>query len=316
MPSEKNQPALSIILPTDSFATIQPVLERLRLQTIAHRIEVVLVAPAPDAVANARMGENDFAAIRIVSINSLALAAGRAAGIRAATAPLVFIGETHSYFQPDAAEKLVNAAASGNWASVAPGFENANPGSVCSWAGFLADYARWNRHLPAGEISDAPLYNALYRREVLLLMKENLEEIFSHGDRLFLTLEAGGYRAHFEPSARIAHVNLDRWSISLHEQFLAGLLIASRRAIHWPWWRRMAYIGGAGLIPFVLFWRMWPGIRRSIHADRLPLLTIPGIFLLMCAKSAGELIGYAGARAARYEAAMDRYEIHKADYVA
>ena len=39
------------------------------------------------------------------------LATPRAAGIRTATAPLVFIGETHGFLRHDAAEKLLAAAA-------------------------------------------------------------------------------------------------------------------------------------------------------------------------------------------------------------
>ncbi len=313
--SPEVEPALSVILPTDSYATIQPVLERLRRQTIAPRIEVVLVGNRA-SLATAPMHQ-EFAHVRVVEVASpFSLGAARVTGTRAATAPFVFIGETHSYLYPDAAEKLIAAAKAEPWTAVSPGFENANPKSVSSWSCFLADYGRWSARLPRGEIVDAPIYNAVYRRDVLLELSGDLAQLLSHGDQLRLTLQARGCRAFFEPAARIGHVNLDRLSAALHEQFLAGVLIGEQRAARWPWWRRLVYIFGAGLIPFVLVRRVWPGIRRIARTERLPTMTFPLIVLLMFAKATGELVGYAGNGTAKHAAALERYEIHKVEYLA
>src|SRR5205823_7233256 len=120
--SPKVEPALSVILPTDSYATIQPVLERLRRQTIAPRIEVVLVGNRAN-LATAPMYQ-EFAHVRVVEVAvPFSLGAARVAGTRAATAPFVFIGETHSYLYPDAAEKLIAAAKAEPWTAVSTGFE-------------------------------------------------------------------------------------------------------------------------------------------------------------------------------------------------
>src|SRR5262252_245437 len=93
--SPKVEPALSVILPTDSYATIQPVLERLHRQTIASRIEIILVGPrAHLAVAES---DQEFADVRVLDIAyPFSMGTARAAGARAAMAPLVFLGETHS----------------------------------------------------------------------------------------------------------------------------------------------------------------------------------------------------------------------------
>ncbi|HEV2046190.1 MAG TPA: glycosyltransferase, partial [Chthoniobacterales bacterium] len=236
-------PDLSVILPTDTYETIQPVLEKLRQQTVAHRIEVILVAPSAEAVAKASAHEADFAALRIVESATLSpLAVPRAAGMRAAAAPLIFVGETHSYLHPDAAEKLMDAAASGPWAVVTPGFENANPATVLSWASFLGAYGRWSADLPAGEIPESPLYDSLYRRDVLLALGERLVSTLSHGDDLRREMQARGHRICFEPAARIEHLNIDKPAAWFHEHFLIGLTIGWRRARQWPWWRRLVYI--------------------------------------------------------------------------
>ena len=313
--SPEVEPALSVILPTDSYATIQPVLERLRRQTIARRIEVVLVAPRANLTA--APANREFANINVVEVASpFSLGAARAAGTRAARAPLVFIGETHSYLYPDAAEKLIAAAVAKSWTAVSPGFENGNPKSACSWSCFLADYGQWSARLPGGEIADAPIYNAVYRRDVLLELDGDLAQLLSHGDQLRLALQAHGSRAFFEPAARIAHVNLDRPWPALHEQFLAGVMIGEQRAARWSWWRRLVYIFGAGLIPFVLVWRIWPGIRRNARTERLPIMTIPLIVLLKFAKACGEVIGYAGNGTSEHSARMEHYEIRKVEYLA
>jgi len=311
------RPELSVILPTDTAETIRPVLERLRQQNVADRIEVVLVTPAADALAEATAHDTGFAAVRIVGISSLSpLGAARAAGIRAAAAPLVFLGETHSYPQPGWAEALLKAAAAEAWSAIAPGVENANPKNVFSVAGFLTDYARWGSALPAGEISEAPIYNTLYRRRVLLECGEQLGEMLSHGDSLRRFLQAGGHRAYFEPAARITHVNIDQPSTCVRERFLAGALIGSQRARRWPWWRRLAYGGGSALIPLVLIQRILPGVRHSSRTQHLPRGTFAVIVLLTYAKALGELVGYAGLGTPAHQTTMDLFEIRKLDYLA
>jgi hypothetical protein len=310
-------PELSVILPTDTFATIQPVVEKLGAQTIADRIEVILITPSIAPMKQAMANETRFAAVRILETPSLSpLAKPRALGIRAAAAPLIFVGETHSYLDPDAAEKLIAAISAGPWATVTPGFENANPRGVLSWASFLGAYGRWNASMPAGEIPEAPLYDSLYRRDVLLALGERLESLLLHGDDLRRELQALGHRVYFEPTARIKHLNIAQLGAWLHEHFLIGLTIGSRRAGQWSWAKRLAYIAAAWVIPFVLFWRVWPGVRRAAQAHPLPFGTYPAIFFLSVVKVAGEVVGYAGGREKADQArAMNHYEVRRVDYV-
>ena len=88
------------------------------------------------------------------------LAPARAAGILAATAPIVFVGETHSFPDSKFAEVLL-AGFSGPWTSITPAFDNANPDSAMSWAAFISDYGRWARGLPAGEIREGGLQRSI-----------------------------------------------------------------------------------------------------------------------------------------------------------
>src|SRR5262245_8258820 len=97
-PEELNvpEPKLSVILATDTYPTIRPVVDRLRRQTARGQIELMLVAPSAAAVSAVMAHRGDFADIRIVECPFDDLAPARAAGIRAAAAKFVFVGETHS----------------------------------------------------------------------------------------------------------------------------------------------------------------------------------------------------------------------------
>jgi hypothetical protein len=310
-------PELAVVLPTDTYETIEPVLQKLRQQTIARRIEVILVAPSAEMLAKARAHGSDFFAIRIIEVGSIApLGIPRAAGIRVASSPFVFVGETHSFLHTDAAEKLLARAKTGCWDAVTPGFENANPTNLFSWSAFLFSYSNWSADLPEGEIDEAPLYDTLYRREVLLEMGDRLEAMLSFGDDLRRALQARGRRLYFEPAARISHLNIAQPRPWMHEYFLIGVMIGFRLAQTWPWWRRLIYIGGVGLIPLVLARRSWHDVRLTARAHDLPVGTLPAVLLLFMIKAAGELFGYAGRGNCRDEKAVNLYEVRRIDYIA
>jgi hypothetical protein len=310
-------PELAVVLPTDTYETIEPVLEKLREQTIARHIEVILVAPSATALEKANAHKSDFAALRTIEVGSISpMGIPRAAGIRAASSPFVFVGETHSFLHTDAAEKLTTRAKTGCWDVVTPGFENANPTNVFSWSAFLFYYSAWSADLPGGEIKEAPLYDTLYRREVLLEMGDRLEPMLSFGDDLRRALQASGRRLYFEPTARIDHLNIALPRPWIHEHFLLGVMIGFQRARTWRWWRRLIYIAGVGLIPLVLLRRLWRGVRLTARAHDLPVGTLPAVLLALIARATGELFGYAGRGSPKDEKAVNLYEIRRIDYIA
>jgi hypothetical protein len=304
--------SLSLVLATDTYATIRPVLDRWRQQSASQEIELVLVAPSVDAVSPALKHRNEFENLQIVEDPMTNLAVARAAGIRAATAPIVFVGETHSYPQPGFVEALLTEF-SGPWSSVAPAFENANPKGILSWAAFLSDYGRWVEGSGAGETSETPIYNAAYRLPVLLQLGDRLAPSLDHGDELWVTLRAGGHRARLAPQARLGHVNVSRPWDWMRERFLAGLLIGHHRAQRWSPLRRVIYLCGSPLIPFVLTWRIAPGAWRCVRRKNLPWMTIPTIVAGMTIKAAGEFAGYAGFLGDAQRQMLE-YEVHKLAY--
>ena len=306
-------PELSVVLATDTYATIRPVVDRFRRQTIRNRIELVLIAPSADKVSGVMAHRDEFAAIQIVEDPVADLAPARAAGIRAASAPYVFVGETHSYPHPEFAEALVRRL-SESWTAVAPAFGNANPNGPRSWAGFLSDYGRWVDGTEAGEVTEFPIYNVGVRRDALMTLGDRLAPALAHGDEWSVAFHAAGHRASLEPGARLDHVNVAPLGHWIRERILAGLLIANHRAGRWSLGRRIVYLCGSPLLPLVFIARVLPGVRRTVNAKRLPVSVLFWIGIGMSIKSLGEMAGYAGWPVEAAEKAMHEYEVHKLKY--
>jgi hypothetical protein len=306
------EPRMSVVLVTDDYESVRPALDRWLLQTVTQELEVVLVVPSRRALAGAAAGLEGFGAVQVVELGlPLDLGEWRAAGVHAASAPLVFIGETHSYAHPRLAQELMEAHA-GPWAVVVPGFRNANPERSLSWAGFLADYSPWASGLPGGEISYAPIYNAAYRRSVLLEFGDRLGSALSQGDELLTGLRARRHRIYIEPAATIKHFNLSRPTAFLRERFLTGLLIAARRARRWSWRHRLAYVCGSPLLPVVYLSRVRIGVRTVRR--NVPLGAFPALLVGALVKAAGEMIGYARGAAPAANRRLTEYELHKTSY--
>jgi hypothetical protein len=305
-------PELAYVLATDEVATVRGVLAALGRQTRADAIELVLVAPGE---LDTRAVPANLGGLRVERCPSpIALPVARALGIRAATAPLVFVGETHSFPEPEMVERLLAAFAEG-WDGVVPAIVNANPGSARSWAGFLLDYGRWGARRPAAAISDPLVYNAAYRRDALLALGEGLADAISSTDTdLQRAFHAAGRRVHFEPAARIRHLNVSRLGAFLRERFCCGLLLGRFRARRWPWHRRLLYAAAAPLVPVVLFVRSRRAIAAALAAERPPRATAIWIAVALVTRAAGEALGYLGAGAGS-ERVETEIEIHRGRYV-
>ncbi|HEX9563090.1 MAG TPA: hypothetical protein VF981_03935 [Gemmatimonadaceae bacterium] len=306
-------PDLSVVLVTDHFRTIRRVVDALRGQTICDRIETVIVTSSAQQLDLDVEATRGLGAVRVVEFGRIApMPPARAAGVRAATAPLIFLGETHSYAHPDFASAIL-AAHTGHWDVVVPGLDNANPDGALSWAGFLADYGAWHRDLPAGQVSAGPTWNVAYKREALLSLGDDLERALSAGDEVCRAFRKAGRTWYFEPRAPLDHANVSRPRPWAHERYLAGMMIAASRNTRWTRSRRLAYALASPLIALVVLSRMirpMTGVRR-----RLPRGTFVALVAGVILRTAGEAVGYIRGASRRDQAHMDDYELHKLKYV-
>jgi len=311
----QSQPLVAVILPTDTFETIAPVLERLRRLHDPQRLEVILVSPQTDGMEGNTARETAFHSVVALPIDSLTpLPAARAAGVMAATAPFVFLGETHSYLWPDALALLFAPLLAGTADVVVPGFVNGNPARVFSWASFIMSYGRWNANLDGAIDVECPPYDFLVRRDALVGFGNTLADLLADGNALGHAFRTRGLRTQFVPEARLDHVNADSPGPCMHEHFLQGVSIGKRRCVDWSLPHRLAFIAGFWLVPPLLFARSWRGIRTVIAEHRLPRLTLPVLFWLLLAKAWGEVTGCLGLARADHPRLQTHYEIRRLDH--
>jgi len=302
-PAAEDVPAMSVVVITpDHHETISAVLRHVHAQSVKEQLEIVIVAPAPDALPLHGPAFNGFHGVRVVPFGAVAssTAAARAAGVRAARAPIVAFVEDHSFPQPGWAAALI-AAHRGLWAAVGPAIGNANPCNAVSWANLLIEYSPWMEPAAAAPVEHLPGHNSSYKRKILLGYGATLETMLESESILHWDLRAKGFDLLLEPAALALHVNFTTITASARLRFHGGRMFAAARARRWSSGRRIAYAAAAPLIPLVRLRRILAQIRRRRNSP-LPANTFPALALLLGCDAAGEMAGYllgAGAEAQR-----------------
>jgi hypothetical protein len=303
-------PELSVVLVTDELATVQTVLEHLGEQSASDRVEVVLVTPAERLELDPPLRER-FAGVRVVRVPDIdALPQVRASGVHAATAPVVALGETHSYPQPGWAEALIEAHR-GPWTAVGPTITNANPESAIAWANLLLDYGPWVDVEVGGPAETLPGHNSSFKRDVLLAYGARLGTVFESDTQLVADLLARGHSLYLEPRARTAHLNISQPGAWVRERLYAGRNFAAVRSANWPRRRRAVYALGSPLIPAV---RLGRTVRHLREVRRLRLLArvLPALVVSLAFSATGEAMGYALGRGSLRR--LYEMELHRVRY--
>jgi glycosyltransferase involved in cell wall biosynthesis len=290
----EGQPLMSVVVVTpDAYATVRKSIRHLRAQKLRGRLEVVLVAPSAEGLQLDASEMRDFFDYKIVEVGPVgSTARARAAGVRAASAPVVALVEDHAYPAPGWAEALINRHRE-QWAAVGPVMSNANPRSTTSWTNLLIEYAQWLDPAEGGEREHLPGHNGSYKRDVLLQYGERLEAMLDAESILHWDLRARGYRLWLEPKARTFHQNFSVASASIPLRFNGGRLFAAARARAWPLWRRALFTCAAPLIPAVRCCRIVRELSRPGRPRRLLPRVLPALLVGLACDGAGELVGYA-----------------------
>jgi hypothetical protein len=304
---------LSIVLATDTYDTLRPVLTSLRRQIDREHLEIVIVAPAETLGHIDSSQLEGFGAVRVTLVPPpLLLPHARAAGVRAAAAPIVFLGETHCFPEPDMCHRLLAGFTDAHCAAVAPAIVNANPKTALSWASYLTDYGSLGPGRTSGRIEQPLKHNGAYRRDVLLELGDRLDDLLdTNNEELWPTLHQKGYHSCFDRDARANHVNATKLRATVQIRFCSGALIGAQRARRWTWLRRLTYVAASPLVPAVLVWRARSNIRFGASGQRLPLGTTLGISVGALTKTIGEVLGYLGLTPRRAESGLTDSELHK-----
>jgi len=272
----------------------------------------VIATPDEGALAVPADRVAPLAGVTVVETPLLPTAPARAAAVRAARAPIVVLGETHVFAQPDWANRLVRAH-DGPWAAVTPGIGNANPAGGLSWVGLLMDYGRFPQAGESRETAGVASYNAAFKRASLLELGEALESLLEPGSSLDAVLRARGGRFLHEPAARIDHLNVSRSRPWLVERYLGGRLFGANRSRNWPRSRALLYAAGS---PLVAPLRLVRTLRMARSSDAsTPRTFVPALVLACLVWAVGEGLGYLRGEGADDTRRMFEYEQHKSRYV-
>lgn len=284
-----------MIVTPHPYETIRETIRHLRVQNIKDRLEIVIVARSAAELDLDEVELRDFHQVQVVEFGPMrSRACAVAAGVRRAHSSLVAFAEDHSYPEPGWAEALIKAHRE-PWAAIGPSVRNANPESVISWADFLLGYASWLDPATPGATDRVPGHNSSYKRSILLGYGRDLEAMLAAEVILHWDLRARGYQLYLEPAAKVSHMNFERLSPMIRNQFHHSRLFAAARSRGWSPIRRMLYVGGAPLIPGIRFWRIIRGYRGGRRNP--PLRVLPPLMLGLIVAAVGELVGYASGAA-------------------
>lgn len=287
-------PALSVIIITpDSYETIRKAIDSLSKQTVLTEIELVIVAPEQINIKVDQSQLRNFFHYQIVTIDDLSsLGKAKAAGIKAANAPIIALIEEHVYPDPDWAKALIHAHQS-PWAVVGPAVRNANPNNLISWADFLITYGQWMEPQPAGPVSILPGHNSSYKRNILLAYKDSLSKMLEVEAILQQDMINNNYQIYLDPKAIIYHLGFSKLFPSLPVQYHIGRLFGADRAKNWSIFKKIIYTCGSPLIPLVKLYRFFMKLKQSGNERKCPFsalpLTLPGLIY----SAVGEMMGYA-----------------------
>lgn len=283
----------AIIISPDGLAAVRRLVGHLAEQTARWEMELVFVFPeSADRLLDEPMVE-EFAAVQVITVeNMVSTSVARAAGIRAATAPIVVMTEDHSIPEPGWAEALIEAH-NGNWAVVGPSVKNGNPDSLLSWANLAIEYNDWLHPVPAGEIAHLPGHNSAYKRDILMqFYDDDLESWFDSESVLHWDMRSRGYRLAADPAAVTRHWNFSKFWPTMELRWYAGRQFAGSCKLRWSRPRSLLYFFGSPLIPFVRLYRIVKQLRVPERSARMLPRLIPVCLFLLGVEAAGAAAGF------------------------
>lgn len=282
-----------ILIASEGRRSIAKILDRLRSQTAAARLEIVIAAQPSDVAEIRALHEPAFADMRVIEADFSTSARARAAAILQALAPIIIMAEDHCFpVRDDWAARILLAHALPH-VGVGPVMRNANTASATSWANLAVEYGPFLDLEEAREADFIPGHNSSYKRDALIQFGDGLADMLEVEWVMQVTLRARGFTFWLDPSIAVEHLNYSRAGRSLRLQLLGGWMFAASRSASWPTAKRMTY---SALFLAIVMRRMIGVTRqvlRSPSARPDALRSFPMTAVLLLASGLGEGIGYA-----------------------
>lgn len=255
-------------------------------------MELVFVVPRGFAAGIPDSVGAGFAGVKTVEVAQMnSTAEARAAGVRAASAPLVAMTEDHSLPEPGWVTAFLTAHQSSR-AVVGPAILNGNPDSLLSWANLAIEYAEWLHPAPGGPARHLPGHNSCYRRDILLQYGDDLGTWLEAESVLHWDLRAKGHELWLAPDARTRHHNFSLFVPSLWLRYVVGRHFAGMCRLRWPLARALLYAAASPLIPCVRLWRLIKQFLKPGRPARLLPALVPLCFFLLTVETLGAVVGF------------------------
>ena len=240
--TQTDVPDLSVVVVTrDSFRTLLPIVKSLASQTVADRLELIVVAPDASAGVVPASESASFHSSKILFVGRISnRGRAAAAGVAEASAPIVALTENHCFPVADWAARLLDAH-NGGLVALGPAIVNANPESAISRVMHTAGYGSFpaGGHLEARD--ELPLHNSSYRTDVLQSFADRLPDLLADERRLQSELRRMGYTLTFDPSIRKRHISEATLGLLLGMAYDGGRRYGGGRAREWSLPRRLTY---------------------------------------------------------------------------
>jgi hypothetical protein len=283
----------AVVLMPRRFEELTASLFHLQRQTIARSIEVVLVhtAAGRDSIDVTPFdGFGRFTPVRVDAIPTVG--DGFVAGAKVACAPIVSLVEDHVFLDPNWAERVCEAHTA-TCAAVAPRMRNGNPGTLTSWANFLACFDEAFALNTSGHLESGPGHNTSYKRSVLEQYDTELRTLYQSERTFHYRLRRDGHAVVGEPRAELAHVNISIPREAFAHALLGGVMFGQYRGRGMGVFEKLTRSLLAPVVPPLRLWRTLRvlGPRHVLNGEA-PLLAFAMLPLLLLAHAAGEVAGY------------------------
>jgi hypothetical protein len=296
-------PEMSVIVTVvDGGAALDRCLAALTAQTDAPRLEIIV--PYDDDAAGVAGLRPRFPAVRFMDLGRLAAQAPRneyekhdlydrrrAAGLHAASAPLIAMIEDRGAPRPDWARAMADAQARFPDAAIGGAVEN-EPTDLARWAIFFVDFSRYQAPFDTLHPEYVTDTNICYKREALLSVAPLWAEKYQES-AVNWALRDRGFSLRLDPGPRTVQLRAPIGVVAMAgERFNWGRVYGEQRARNVPFAARLKWMAATPLLPFVLLVRhLGKQMRVGRHVGTF-IAASPIMFFLLSCWALGELQGY------------------------
>ncbi len=221
---------ISVIIPSfNSSTTIQHCLKAVLSQNVGEEFEVVVVDSSSDGTE--KVIQESFPEVKLFHLKEKAIP-GEARNIGAKQAKGDILAFTDSDCIPDESwlRGVVENFESGTQI-VGGGVENGRPESLISRAEYYIEFREFSSNSPKREIRFLPSCNFSIQRAIFEQIGGFPDVRASEDALLAHQLTEKGFKIVFDPSVKVKHLNRNRWSPYLRNQYVLGKYAAIVRRI-------------------------------------------------------------------------------------